>query len=92
MKAICKVTVKAPLKWIVLNTSTGIMRIGRKKQLEVIYEPDNTTDDASEEGAVVYRLEQDGTVTDMSAAFEEGVGRNFPGRSRGNSDRMVVFG
>ncbi len=45
----CHVTVKAPLKWIVLNTTTGTMRIDRTKQLEVIYEPANTTDDISVE-------------------------------------------
>ena len=40
-----EVTVKAPLKWIKLNTTTGTMRLNRTKQLEVIYEPVNTTDD-----------------------------------------------
>ena len=40
-----EVTVKAPLKWIKLNTTTGTMRLNRTKQMEVIYEPVNTTDD-----------------------------------------------
>ena len=41
------IEVYAPLKWIRLNTSTGTMRIARTKQMEVIYEPSNTTDDRS---------------------------------------------
>ena len=40
-----EITVKAPLKWIKLNTTTGTMRLNRTKQMEVIYEPVNTTDD-----------------------------------------------
>jgi hypothetical protein len=35
------------LQWIKLNTTTGNMRIDRTKQMEVIYEPSNTTDDTS---------------------------------------------
>lgn len=39
-----KLTVKAPLKWIKLNTTTGTMRLNRTKQMEIIYEPSDTTD------------------------------------------------
>ena len=40
-----EVRVYAPLQWIKLNTSTGTMRLERKKELSIIYEPENTTDD-----------------------------------------------
>lgn len=43
----CEMEVKvyAPLQWIKLNTATGTMRLERKKELSIIYEPENTTDD-----------------------------------------------
>ena len=44
-KISCKVTVKAPLERILLNTTTGTLRLDKTKQLEVIYFPSNTTDD-----------------------------------------------
>ena len=65
-----EVTVKAPLKWIKLNTTTGTMRLGRSKQLEIIYEPFNTTDDktavwTSSNPDVAY-VDENGLVTAVS--------------------------
>ena len=45
LTAECEITVYAPLQWIQLNTTVGTLRLDRTKQLEVIYEPGNTTDD-----------------------------------------------
>lgn len=42
-----EVEVFAPLQWIKLNTATGTLRLERKKELSVIYEPENTTDDTT---------------------------------------------
>ena len=39
------ITVYAPIEWIKLNTTVGTIRLDRTKQMEVIYEPSNTTDD-----------------------------------------------
>ena len=36
-----EVEVFAPLQWIKLNTATGTLRLERKKELSVIYEPEN---------------------------------------------------
>ncbi len=71
IKAACKVTVKAPLKWIVLDTTKGTMRIDRKKQLEVIYEPSNTTDDKSvtwsSSDSSIASVDENGSVTALNA-------------------------
>lgn len=42
-----EVEVFAPLQWIKLNTATETLRLERKKELSVIYEPENTTDDTT---------------------------------------------
>ena len=61
----------APIKWIKLNTTTGTMRIERTKQLEVIYEPSNTTDDRTatfvSSDPEVATVTKDGLVTAISA-------------------------
>lgn len=61
------VEVKVPIKWIVLNTTTGTMRLDRTKQLEVIYEPSNTTDDKtvvwSSLNPLVASVSDEGVVT-----------------------------
>ena len=65
-----EVTVKAPLKWIKLNTTTGTMRLNRTKQLEVIYEPVNTTDDktavCTSSDPQVASVDESGRVTAVS--------------------------
>ena len=65
-----EVTVKAPLKWIKLNTTTGTMRLNRTKQLEVIYEPVNTTDDKTavwtSSDPQVASVDESGRVTAVS--------------------------
>lgn len=63
-------TVKAPLKWIKLNTTTGTMRLNRTKQLEVIYEPLNTTDDKTpvwtSSNPEIAKVDERGMVTAVS--------------------------
>lgn len=66
----CEVSVKAPLKWIKLNTTTGTMRLNRTKQMEIIYEPSDTTDDKtaiwSSSDPSVALVNEDGVVTAVS--------------------------
>ncbi len=65
-----EVTVKAPLKWIKLNTTTGTMRLGRTKQLEIIYEPSDTTDNKNavwtSSDPAVAAVDENGMVTSVS--------------------------
>jgi uncharacterized protein YjdB len=62
-----ELTVYAPIQWIQLNTTTGTMRIDRTKQLEVIYEPSNTTDNKaatwSSDAPEIASVDQNGLVT-----------------------------
>ena len=67
------VEVKANLTGIMLNTTTGTMRLDRTKQLEVLYKPTNTTDEKgvtwqSSQPAVA-SVSDDGKVT----AHERGI-------------------
>jgi uncharacterized protein YjdB len=66
-----ELTVYAPIQWIKLNTTTGTMRLDRTKQLEVIYEPSNTTDDKtvtwSSSDTNVAAVDETGMVTAKSA-------------------------
>ena len=65
-----KLTVKAPLKWIKLNTTTGTMRLNRTKQMEIIYEPSDTTDDKTavwtSSDPQVASVDENGLVTTVS--------------------------
>ena len=65
--ASCQVTVLAPIQWITLNTTTGTLRLDKTKQLEVIYEPRNTTDDKTvdwtTENADIASVDDQGVVT-----------------------------
>ena len=65
--ASCQITVLAPIQWITLNTSTGTLRLDKTKQLEVIYEPRNTTDDKTvswaTENADIASVDDQGVVT-----------------------------
>lgn len=66
-----EIEVKAPIQWIVLNTTQGTMRLDRTKQLEVIYEPSNTTDDKtvrwSTSNPEVASVTESGLVTALKA-------------------------
>ena len=66
-----EITVYAPIKWIKLNTTVGTIRLDRTKQMEVIYEPSNTTDDRtviwSSSNPEISSISEDGIVTGIKA-------------------------
>ena len=71
LTAECEIVVYAPIKWITLNTSIGTIRLDRTKQMEVIYEPSNTTDDKtvvwSSSNPEIASVSEDGVVTGIKA-------------------------
>ena len=67
LKAVYTVTVKAPIEKIILNTTKGTLRLDHTKQLDVIYIPDNTTDDKNvtwnSENPSIASVDENGLVT-----------------------------
>lgn len=67
------ITVYAPIEWIRLNTSVGTLRLDRTKQMEVIYEPSNTTDDRtviwSSSNPEIASVSETGLVTGLKAGI-----------------------
>lgn len=81
----CTVTVETiPLKGIRINTESTTIHLGETEKLEVIYNPENTTDDRtvtwSSSDDKVASVAADGTVTAVgvgSAVIKAAVGENF---------------
>ncbi len=65
-----EVTIYAPIEKIWLNTTTGTLRLDKTKQLNVIFEPQNTTDDKktvwSSEDPTIATVSENGIVTGIS--------------------------
>lgn len=78
-KLVYKVHAQAPIQWIKLNTTTGTMRVNRTKQLEVIYNPSNTTDDKAvtwtSSNDAVASVDKSGIVTAKKAGTAVITGR-----------------
>ena len=73
------ITVYAPIEWIKLNTTVGTIRLDRTKQMEVIYEPSNTTDDKtvvwSTSNPEVASISETGLVTGLKAGTAQITGQ-----------------